>query len=942
MKAPRRRRTDSSKDPTLFGNAPPKAPPSPEAPDFVDLLRKPLVKLPLPSDFDAAAESVHLAALWQRLPPLRCYQFESFVHAGGSGMVFKVLDSRSGTPRALKLARRKLCEPRPAGQSKEAARTLSPVSESELRALERLSHPSVVRLFEALSDGDSVLGVATAYVDNPKGIDVYLREVLEKDPKGRKGIHAFSPQRLDEACSFLLQRIHEIASALAHMHDMRIYHFDVKPANILISGQSDGHRAILTDMGACVHADQLAKDEKIRVHFTWTYAHNSLTSIINDPKGITGGGLKASALVVYDKGFARYDLFALGKTLLECLAILEAEFGERSHASYGFRFLHIIAGLLLDGTNAPAPAEGRIVEKDGRRFAADVALEYPPHIFALHRITGANELLNRLNRFTQRYAWEGARELEPWQPDIVNSGVHSPAPFTMRMKAVFDHGTVKRLIDERQLGWMNEVYPGATHNRWTHCVGVSAALAKCLSAMLADPEVPTFRILVDETDILHAILAAALHDLAQTTFGHDFEEACPWLFRHDEFRRRLLDENKWGDSTLRHTIRKLWPAVDIERVLRILEHPSVGQRQTTQDPAVDGVFADLINGPIDTDKLDYLLRDSNACGVPYGSGVDVERFMRALTVTAHSGALRNTRLDLAYKAKGRPAVTSVLLARYQMFGAVYWHHTFRCIQAMFAHAAAAAFATAQHGPGHFRGTEFTQDTLRDLLYHRVLCARSWDETCKAAGRNDLKRFFAISPLNVAKERALDFLWQFSDASVRPLIERLAHRDLFKRVFEFRLGELGNRADYSAMKGNLIPPERVAKAHSLQSHLLNEILNAMRERGPRDSASESTATQRLGHLQGTNSPLVVIDFPVRGVAADRNMPNEIGDAVRKYFTLPKRTDVEDNVFSVITRLQEQMATIRVFAAPELHELVIRYLSAEQIHACVSEVIPELRR
>ena len=81
-------------------------------------------------------------------------------------------------------------------------------------------------------------------------------------------------------------------------------------------------------------------------------------------------------------------------------------------------------------------------------------------------------------------------------------------------------------------------------------------------------------------------------------------------------------------------------------------------------------------------KQDYLERDGIGCGVPYGKGIDHDRLLRSLTVTAKSGKM----LILAYKAKGRSAFEALLFARYLMYTAVYWHHAFRSMQAMFVHA----------------------------------------------------------------------------------------------------------------------------------------------------------------------------------------------------------------------------------------------------------------
>lgn len=133
------------------------------------------------------------------------------------------------------------------------------------------------------------------------------------------------------------------------------------------------------------------------------------------------------------------------------------------------------------------------------------------------------------------------------------------------------------------------------------------------------------------------------------------------------------------------------------------------------------------------------------------------------------------------------------------------------------------------------------------------------------------------------------------------------------------------------------------AVALQTRLLDQVVNDMRERGPVKSVSENAAKARLEELKASNTPQVVIDFPTRGLPSERNLPKEIGDPERKYFTLPARgAGDDDNVFHAVRGLQEKMAMVRVFASPELHELVIRYVQPVEIQQCVESVIDKLRR
>ena len=69
----------------------------PPCPPFFVLLKSPLVKEQLPRDFVLEEEAEHLTDLWSQLPGLWRYDFETFVHAGGSGMVFRVRKTRSRT-----------------------------------------------------------------------------------------------------------------------------------------------------------------------------------------------------------------------------------------------------------------------------------------------------------------------------------------------------------------------------------------------------------------------------------------------------------------------------------------------------------------------------------------------------------------------------------------------------------------------------------------------------------------------------------------------------------------------------------------------------------------------------------------------------------------------------------------------------------------------------
>jgi hypothetical protein len=124
--------------------------------------------------------------------------------------------------------------------------------------------------------------------------------------------------------------------------------------------------------------------------------------------------------------------------------------------------------------------------------------------------------------------------------------------------------------------------------------------------------------------------------------------------------------------------------------------------------------------------------------------------------------------------------------------------------------------------------------------------------------------------------------------------------------------------------------------------LDAIHKKMQQRGPIESASESEARQRHSELSKKAFPLVVLDFPTRGIPEERNFPRAVGDPARKY--IAGRTGDRGagrSVFPTVRSLQRSIATVRVVAPHELHELIVRYLDPQDVQDCVESVLPILK-
>ena len=93
-----------------------------------------------------------------------------------------------------------------------------------------------------------------------------------------------------------------------------------------------------------------------------------------------------------------------------------------------------------------------------------------------------------------------------------------------------------------------------------------------------------------------------------------------------------------------------------------------------QTPA-QRILGSILSGPIDVDKIDYLMRDSLHAGVPYGQHFDRRRLIGSLCLNEAGDAL-------AITDKGKTAAEMMVFARYVMFSEVYWHHAVRSATAM--------------------------------------------------------------------------------------------------------------------------------------------------------------------------------------------------------------------------------------------------------------------
>jgi HD superfamily phosphohydrolase len=247
--------------------------------------------------------------------------------------------------------------------------------------------------------------------------------------------------------------------------------------------------------------------------------------------------------------------------------------------------------------------------------------------------------------------------------DSGGAGVRIPpddtVPLTPRVRALLDTAEVRRLARVSQLGLVALVYPGATHSRLEHSLGVYRFALEFLLRLRGEER---FVRLVGEEDAAAFVAAALLHDVGHWAYCHPLEDmGLPELPRHESLVEGIIDRGPIGA-----VLRDAW-RIEPARIAALIGG-------TATDPA-GRLLHSLLSGPIDVDKMDYLARDSLHAGVPYGRNFDQPRLLASLCVDGAGRAL-------AITEKGRTAAELMVFARYVMFSEVYWHHAVRSATAM--------------------------------------------------------------------------------------------------------------------------------------------------------------------------------------------------------------------------------------------------------------------
>ncbi|HKU50023.1 MAG TPA: HD domain-containing protein, partial [Nitrososphaera sp.] len=232
----------------------------------------------------------------------------------------------------------------------------------------------------------------------------------------------------------------------------------------------------------------------------------------------------------------------------------------------------------------------------------------------------------------------------------ITDPVHRSIRFSQVEKEVIDTPTFQRLRRIRQLAGAHLVYPSAQHSRFEHSLGAMHIAGLAAESLLSKGY-------IDNAEVVQELrLAALLHDIGHGPFSHLFEEVLEYYCKttHEAMGRKIIAHTEISDVLSRH-------GHSVEQTCRL----SFASPKVTY-------LNEIISGGLSADIMDYLPRDGLFTGAEYAK-VDYYRIVSSLEVWKNRLAINKSALN---------SLESMLISRYEMFKAVYFHKTVRAAEVM--------------------------------------------------------------------------------------------------------------------------------------------------------------------------------------------------------------------------------------------------------------------
>jgi len=245
-------------------------------------------------------------------------------------------------------------------------------------------------------------------------------------------------------------------------------------------------------------------------------------------------------------------------------------------------------------------------------------------------------------------------------------------------RKVLDSRPFQRLRHIHQLATTYLLYPGATHRRFEHSLGVMELAGRVFDVITTDEIIhhDTVRDIMpnkDQKKYWRRVLrmAALCHDLGHLPFSHAAErELLPEGWDHERITAEIIRSKEmkgiWEDELIM--------PLKTEQIIKVALGPKDAEKVGLELDDWETILSEIITGDIfGVDRMDYLLRDSLHAGVAYGK-FDHYRLIDTLRILPKGEGKDDSKEPvLGLTAGGIQSAEALLWARYFMYSQVYFH-----------------------------------------------------------------------------------------------------------------------------------------------------------------------------------------------------------------------------------------------------------------------------
>ncbi len=243
-------------------------------------------------------------------------------------------------------------------------------------------------------------------------------------------------------------------------------------------------------------------------------------------------------------------------------------------------------------------------------------------------------------------------------------------------RKVLNSRPFQRLRHIHQLGLTYLLYPGATHRRFEHSLGVMELAGRVYDVVTEPSNISDSvrNVIPAHNSYDHQYwrrvlrMAALCHDIGHLPFSHAAEEdLLPDGWDHERLTLEIIRSEELGS---------IWKEIKIQSddVAKLAVGPKKYRDSSFND--WEAILSEIIVGDaFGVDRMDYLIRDSHHVGVAYGK-FDHYRLIDTMRILPkeEDGSAEPA---LGIEEGGLHSAEALILARYFMYTQLYYHHVRR-------------------------------------------------------------------------------------------------------------------------------------------------------------------------------------------------------------------------------------------------------------------------